>query len=385
VAIRDSAGIQIVENRLKTDGDSGIVRVAGRPPDLSIGAVEGDSAYLFSTVWGTRRLSSGAIAVLNQDSYQVRYFDSAGKFVRAIGRKGDGPGEFPGRFGPRTICPLSVDSLAVVDGQGVTVSTFDPDGKYVRRITMPPAPSGRRLMAYGCTPHGNILATSAIIRVEPRPGVWSDSIELHWVNADGTPGSSIGQFRHHDRYQVMRPSGPGAADVIFGGYLVYAVGDEEVFVGTHDTYQISVYGRDGKLKRVVRYGIGVRTVTDSMQRAHEAAGAKAAAARAAERGVPATPPDEARYAKTIPPYRRFWSGRDGSLWVLRNEPLLLTDSTRVNRWDVFDSNGRWRAAIDLPAELDLLDAGSSYALGTWRNSDGVEFVHLYRFSMPEVN
>ena len=385
VAVRDSAGIQIVENPFRTDGDSGIVRVAGRPPDLTIGVAEGDTAYEFYGVYGARRLSDGGIAVLNSGTYELRYYDEAGKFIRSVGRPGDGPGEFAGRFGPRFLCPLPADSLAVVDGNGTVVSVFDRSAGYTRRMPLPTAPDGRRLSIQTCSGRGSLLASTGIIRVEPQADIWSDSMQLVWVDADSMTTTSVGRFRYWDRYPVTRVDVPGVANLVFGRTLQVAAGEGEVFVGESADYEISVYGRDGKLKRLIRHEVPARPVTDSMKRAHEDASAREATARAAARGSPVSAPDEARYAKSLPPYTSLRAGRDGSLWVRRNVTVLLSDSVRVHRWDVFAPDGRWRAAIDLPADLDLLDSGPDYALGAWRNPEGVEFVHLYRFTMPRGN
>jgi hypothetical protein len=207
-------------------------------------------------------------------------------------------------------------------------------------------------------------------------------MHIFWVDGDAGASTPVGRFRYWDRYQVMRPGGPGAANLVFGRTLQLAAGNDEAFIGESADYEISVYRRDGTLKRLIRHEIPARPVTDSMKRAHEDAGAKAAAERAASRGVPIVPPDEAQYAKTLPAYARLYSGRNGSLWVLRHR---VSDATRAERWDVFGSDGHWRATIDLPDGFDLLDAGPDYALGAWRNPDDVEFVHLYRFTMPEIN
>ncbi len=90
VAVRDSAGITIVEN-------SGSVPTGGgwsiaAEPELVIGTFEGDPEYQLFQVEGALRLPDGRIAIGNTGSGEIRIFDASGVFLRSLGRKGEGPG-----------------------------------------------------------------------------------------------------------------------------------------------------------------------------------------------------------------------------------------------------------------------------------------------------
>jgi hypothetical protein len=90
--VRDSAGIRIVENRQPSAGPEGGRRLAPAPA-LVIGTRTGEM-YELSGVAGAARLSGGTIVVADGGSRQLRFFDSTGAFIRAVGGPGDGPGEF---------------------------------------------------------------------------------------------------------------------------------------------------------------------------------------------------------------------------------------------------------------------------------------------------
>lgn len=87
----DSAGVELVDNL-----DQGLWGADERAvvEELRIGVVEGEEPYqLFQVsdvVWGPE----GRIYVASQLSASVRVFDDEGRFVRELGGRGQGPGEF---------------------------------------------------------------------------------------------------------------------------------------------------------------------------------------------------------------------------------------------------------------------------------------------------
>lgn len=71
------------------------------------------------------------IYVVDTGSSRVLVFDFDGRFVRAIGRKGQGPGEFSR---PTGACPLAGGGIAVADFGNGRIQVFDTEGTFVRAI-----------------------------------------------------------------------------------------------------------------------------------------------------------------------------------------------------------------------------------------------------------
>ena len=69
------------------------------------------------------------IYVVDAGSSRVLAFDLDGRFLRAVGRKGQGPGEFAR---PTGACLMPGGALAVADFGGHTVQVFDAGGTFVR-------------------------------------------------------------------------------------------------------------------------------------------------------------------------------------------------------------------------------------------------------------
>lgn len=76
---RDSARIRIVENSRPLLAPGRMWRVQPEP-FLQIGRADGDSLYQFLRVMGVARLSDGRIAVANQGTSTVRFFDQRGNW-----------------------------------------------------------------------------------------------------------------------------------------------------------------------------------------------------------------------------------------------------------------------------------------------------------------
>jgi len=102
-------------------------------PSVSIGVVEGDPHYELAGAISAVQLSDGRIAVSNTGSDQIYLYDSAGTYLRAIGHRGGGPGEFKA-LGP--IYGLPGDSLAGYDGGADRLNLYTPQGDFVRVVAL---------------------------------------------------------------------------------------------------------------------------------------------------------------------------------------------------------------------------------------------------------
>lgn len=132
--MRDSAGVQIVENRdpLWIADTRWTIDSA---PSLTIGVEEGDPQREFFRLIDVRRLSDGRVAALNAGTSELRYFSPEGTYLCTSGREGAGPGEFEQMSWMQL---LDQDSLLVYSfGAGGRLSLIGPDGKFVRTLSIP--------------------------------------------------------------------------------------------------------------------------------------------------------------------------------------------------------------------------------------------------------
>ncbi len=130
-AVRDSAGVRIVENGMPpAPGGSWQLSVE---PELDIGVLEGAPEYQLYRVSDAVRLADGRIVAADNGAHQLRFYDPAGRYLMGVGREGDGPGEF------RTLSRLLAsdgDTLLAFDTNLRRASWFSPSGKFIRSVVV---------------------------------------------------------------------------------------------------------------------------------------------------------------------------------------------------------------------------------------------------------
>ena len=132
-AVRDSAGIEIVENfgaPLWPEGPGWEFT-----QDLRIGAVDGPPEYQFGRIGGLEVLSDGRIVIVDALTHNVRFFTSEGDHIRTVLRKGQGPGELSS---PGGLYKGPGDTLIVGDGSAARMHVLAPDGTYLETYSRLP-------------------------------------------------------------------------------------------------------------------------------------------------------------------------------------------------------------------------------------------------------
>jgi hypothetical protein len=124
-------------------------------PVLTLGVSDGNARLMFNLVQSARRQADGTLLVADGGSLEVRWYDADGEPVRAVGRRGEGPGEFGG---PLSLLPWPGDTVAVLDHGQRRLTLLGAAGEVVR--THPQAPDdtialpwrpwiARRTMVFG--------------------------------------------------------------------------------------------------------------------------------------------------------------------------------------------------------------------------------------------
>lgn len=365
-AVRDSAGVRIVENHRPRWGAGESIVVAAEP-SLQLGAVEGDSPEGFARVVGMRKLPDGTIVVADGGEFQLKYFDAAGRFLRRVGREGGGPGEFQG-IGQFFTC--GADSLVVWDPWQPRASVFDGGGEYVRgvRFEVPP-PSGSVYRLSECGAGGEVVVlgwprTDGIPQGLHRPAV---PVFFSHIS-DGRIQVGLGEFPGDDR---MGSPG-GSRPATFGRRTLVAMGDGRVFLGTGDSYEIRGYGLDGTLEVLLRHTRGVLPVTkEDVARYQEAQLSRATdpnQRRAWEQSLAAE-----EYPANFPAYAAMRTDSEGHLWV----QYYSRPGEAGNEWAVFGRDGEWLGDVTMPKGLGIFQIEVNYVLGIWRDELGVDYVRLH--------
>ena len=379
-AVRDSAGIEIVESTAPAWKEGEGWTVAARP-SLDIG---GDDAGPEGQLFGVRaafRTGDGRVVVANSGTHQLRLYDGAGKHLASIGGQGEGPGEFKGMHWAGT---GRADSILVWDGLSRRLSVFAPDGRFARSVS----PASLKWMlpqVYGVLGDGSVVATAGTDFSQAdsrREGERRDSVTYLRFAPDGGDLGALGRFPGPELFVSRTERGVLHDQVIFGRtFLVLPTADGFV-TGDNDRFELRRHAPDGRVTRIVRRAHSAAAVTpedlerfwaeqEERESGSGASGEMAAALAEMRREYRA----RATHRNTFPAYQGIKLDPEGNLWA---REYRRPGSEGPERWSVFDPEGRWLGTVETPEGLAVLQVGRDFVLGLARDEDDVEHVRVHR-------
>ena len=154
--VTDSAGVLIVESTRPAWPPGTGWRLAAEPT-LTIGDESGDLNYMFQGVSQAFRMDDGTIVVVDRLASQISLFDPAGVFIRNLGGRGEGPGEF--QFLQNAWA--RGDTIRVSDGRLSRISVFNRGGDVLETVPVEVAPGMGSSTALTQFADGAILVLNA--------------------------------------------------------------------------------------------------------------------------------------------------------------------------------------------------------------------------------
>ncbi len=372
--VRDSAGIQIVENVSAKWKENDAWKV-GDTATVDIGEAEGDTSYQLFRVFAAVRLSDGRIVVANAGTHQLRFYDRDGRYLFSTGRKGGGPGEFENlvrlfRFGG--------DSLLTFDYSGSRVSVFSPDGKFARSFAISSGGGPNFLVPDAVFPDGSLLMQSGRSFMSGiREGIHRDSALFVIFAARGVVRDTVGSFPGSEMFVVTEGQSMSVTSRTFGRNTAAAIHGDRIYIGSGDSYEIGVYALDGTLKQLVRKRHNSVNVTaEDIERSEQEQLESATDEnwkRVTRRFL-----EKMEYPKTMPPYYNILVDVSGNLWV--SEYGKAGDEQP--RWTVFRADGQMLGSITTPKGLRLMEVGADFILGGWTDDADIEHVGVFPLVKP---
>lgn len=102
--------------------------------EVRIGVLEGAEEYMFGRIWRVAAGLDGSIFVLDGQLPVIRMYDANGDFLRNVGGKGEGPGEY------RTVLGMEVTKngdLTIWDIGNKRISLYNGRGEYSDSYRVP--------------------------------------------------------------------------------------------------------------------------------------------------------------------------------------------------------------------------------------------------------
>ena len=375
--VRDSLGVAIVETDFRMA--SAVCEIPPQP-SVSIGVAEGADEYMFYRVFGSRQLSDGRIAVVNQGSQQVRFYDSEGRFLHAAGREGEGPGEFRDAF---YIWRLRGDTLWVGDYRPWQFLVFEPDGEWVR--TVRPSPqyvnspalmtvlvNGRSVLAErtrGAPERGRFALRESTVVVHDEDGAVMDTIGTY-------PAGRWGQMEEGVSSPFLYP--------FFESFPRLSGAGTRIVVGHTSRPELSIYDLSAapRLERVIRWATDDRSISGAdlaAQREKLSVPYEDLDAETRRRFLGPLIHEDRPVADEFPAFSNVMMGQDGRIWI--QDYVRPTDAS-PHLWFVLNEEGHFECRAEVPEFQQLHEFGSNYLLSLERDELDVERVLRYSIAGP---
>lgn len=367
--VRDSAGIRIVEystlgpmppmwamrgtNPLEQSLQylPAAIRVAPTPY-LDIGGVKDDEREEFNaqhSMFTVAELSNGTIVI--NDRVQLKYFTRDGKFIRAVGRSGRGPGEFSQT---REVCALRGDTVLAVNLDH-RMSLWNASGEHLRTL----ARVGE-VLPKSCTADGTVIVRDATVATKSRESSADNLMQYRIVRSDGAV------VRVLDRLP-----GPVSAGFLFRVPTIVRIGSDLLIAGAR-TYELQLQSPERRVRWISRTGRPRLSISDqewSEHTRHTIPRNSGAENEKRIRELMAWNPG------FYPAYSHVFVDPTGRIWV--------QDFQSHGRYTLFDRNGlllgRFElAGAGLGSRRQLIGVAADHLIVLDDDSDGAVHIKFYR-------
>ena len=394
----DTIGDTIV---VRTTGGSDTASARGLTQEVAIGVEEGADEYTLGQITEVEVGPGGEIHVFDRQVPVLRMYDSAGRHVRTLGRKGGGPGEYEAanglgvhRDGRVVLWDAGKASINVYDAAGETSTSWPVPGggsfytsnalftdtagnTYIRTTIADPPKSGNALQ-------GRVFGVTGLVKWN-RDGTVVDSLM--------PPPSPI-----EPAYIVaQRKTSTSRNSVPFAPSFAWTFSPLGYFVSARtDRYAIDLGLPDGKVVRIEREMEPVAVDAD------ERADAELIATANMRMTDPTWRWSGPSIPSTKPFIRSILTGDDGRIWVSVARPgERVPEGERAPppsvqtgqvpprpdpKWrqplvyDVFEPNGRYLGRVAAPAKTNFRAMRGDHVWAVRRDSLDVEQVVRYRLT-----
>lgn len=320
--------------------------------DLSIGVMEGDEKYMLNKPQEIKIDKNGSMYVLDWGDACINVYDENGTYLRTIGRKGQGPGEFDT---PAYYDVSSDGRIFLMDTRNRRVVIFDVQGKYLGGFRLEGFHLGMKTDAQ------NRIYFEKEIRRESSTNlpVTKDFQGIGVVNQiircqpDGSDRFVLGEFEgEKDR---IRKTKTGSTMSIGSKYNVVwnVTPNGMVYEGLNDQYTIHVFNPDGTrvrtFSREYEPVLIVRRMDDMV----------------AKNIMPA-----------YDPRKGFEFDEKGNIWI-----AFYSENQDKNVYDVFSPSGVYIKQVIVPHRIFEFFKGTVYSIVY--TEEGYAAVKRFKLVIPE--
>ena len=300
VTRRDSAGVHIVEVPATALAALPTWRLEG--PTVRIGPDKGGLEYEFNYASSPWRLTDGRIVMANNQA-ELRFFDSTGRYLNTVGRRGRGPGEYEQLL---RVFRIPGDTLLVWEFPMSRIDVRDATGKLVKSFTIP-----RASVFAGLGGKGAVFEEYQLPDRRKR-GVRQDTVVLRQLHPDGTAGAVVARLPGGWTEILSNYDWRGVP--LSGGMILAGNTRSTVYV-QGDAFTAYWFGDNARLETITRVQLPRTRVTAAEKRGDEQRRSDLAARNPQVRVDPGQAPPA--YGSHLPQVTRVVIDIEGRAWVRR--------------------------------------------------------------------
>ena len=377
VVVRDSAGIQLVEN-LDTPEEIPIFAVVEEEPFAELGVIGGNRDQEFGRIQTAAFLPPDRVLIADSQTRETSVFSTDGTLIRRFGGAGEGPGEF--QYLSR-VQVIGRDSVMVWDRRGQRITLFPIEDGEPLSFPMSGEVAAR-------TSSVDLLADGTLLaRVRPATGslrqyseatLVQDSTVLSLLTLTGELIAELGTFFSSERVLKVQIEGSivrtSEVSPVFSRHAEWAISEDLILFGDNARVQVDAYDFNGRLRRRMRApGLDLPLerdlVSEIMERRIEESGGSPEARRQIEELVEAYPLPE-----TTPAFTELLVDDLGCLWAREYDQ----DWKEQAVWYVFEESGHLAGKVVLPAGATVYEIGEDYVLLRPQHELYLPMIRLHR-------
>ena len=348
--IKTIDGVKAVINGKKPAPSKGVPSKVKIKEDLVLGDSD-DPDKSFSGLLTFAVDSDGKIYVLDIKEAKIKVFDSSGKFLKAFGKKGQGPGELGM---PSGIQITPENELMIEDSTNRRLAFFTREGKFIRNIST----AGRLgLIRLVVDQKGNLFGQEMSLVNNKM------FFELKKFDRELKPLFTL------DKVEFPLPiPGSGVKVNLMDMMMIYQFDSKGNLVyGRNKEYEFKVYNPEGKLILIIKKEHSPIKITEKdkeeiLNRIPSAAS-----------GVSIK--DMFEFPKYFPPYQNFVLDEQGRLFV---RSWIKGKNEKDYVIHVFDSEGRFISQFTTGLDIRLIKDQKMY--GIEENDLGYYLLKRYSLS-----
>ena len=372
--------------------------VATLVEELSIGVADGAEEYMLGEVADLALAPDGSLYVFDRQVPVIRHYDAQGKFLRNVGRSGQGPGEYRSSSG---IAVTRDGRLLLWDTVNWRINVYSAGGDFVEQWTTPSGMSGGGTAGYSrallVDTAGLVVTRKTILNIRDianRPTIWIR------YRPDGTLVDTLFPPPWPDPDEPLVATARGArisVAVPFSPTRWLALSPLGYFVaGFPSRYSFEVH-RPGQPVLSVRRDARPEPVPRS-----ERAAERNRVEERMRRTDPAWSWNGPDIPTTKPLYDGLVVGLDGRVWVavipevsprvgnssggsgvgrpsgVRPPVPTTRESPRPALYDVFEPDGRYVGQVRIPAKVSTVLRRGGHIWGIAFDEDDVPRIKRYR-------